>query len=238
MTSRSSRNPEGGRGSLRPDRLCGCSGLPGSVAGTTNEPVTSSFGPTPGWPCKQAPGGEPGVPAGRGDQRELVARLRAVIEAKDTENAVLRAELQAQRERLAPEPSGQARRSRVGRPPFVATAVGFSACGGRCRVRRRCFCLAASLVWDGRRGGDYARGRGRERPYPDSRHGPVLDRELGGAMVKARAWTVAATAAVMTFSSGCDPLPREMVCSVMSRKLCPAVIMIQVTEALPGSRSM
>ena len=99
MTSRSSRNPEGGPGSLRPDRLCGCSGLPGSVAGTTNEPVTSSFGPTPGWPCKQAPGGEPRVPAGGGDQRELVARLRAVIEAKDTENAVLRAELQAQRER-------------------------------------------------------------------------------------------------------------------------------------------
>ena len=39
------------------------------------------------------------MPAGGGDQRELVARLRAVIEAKDTENAVLRAELQSQRER-------------------------------------------------------------------------------------------------------------------------------------------
>ena len=39
------------------------------------------------------------MPADGGDQRELVARLRAVIEAKDTENAVLRAELQAQRER-------------------------------------------------------------------------------------------------------------------------------------------
>ncbi len=39
------------------------------------------------------------MPAGSGDQRELAARLRAVIEAKDTENAVLRAELQAQRER-------------------------------------------------------------------------------------------------------------------------------------------
>ena len=38
------------------------------------------------------------MPAG-GDQRELVARLRAVIEAKDAENAVLRAELGAQRER-------------------------------------------------------------------------------------------------------------------------------------------
>jgi transposase len=39
------------------------------------------------------------VPAGSGDQRELVARLRAVIEAKDAENAVLRAELEAQLER-------------------------------------------------------------------------------------------------------------------------------------------
>jgi transposase len=39
------------------------------------------------------------VPAGGGDQCELVARLRAVIEAKDAENAVLRAELGAQRER-------------------------------------------------------------------------------------------------------------------------------------------
>jgi hypothetical protein len=36
---------------------------------------------------------EPGVPAGGGDQRALVARLRVVIEAKDAENAVLRAEL-------------------------------------------------------------------------------------------------------------------------------------------------
>jgi transposase len=39
------------------------------------------------------------VPAGGGDQRELAARLRAVIEAKDAENAVLRAELEAQLER-------------------------------------------------------------------------------------------------------------------------------------------
>ena len=39
------------------------------------------------------------MPAGGGDQRELVARLRAVIEAKDAENAMLRAELEAQRER-------------------------------------------------------------------------------------------------------------------------------------------
>jgi len=42
---------------------------------------------------------EPGVPAGSGDQRELAARLRAVIEAKDAENAMLRAELEAQLER-------------------------------------------------------------------------------------------------------------------------------------------
>jgi len=39
------------------------------------------------------------VPAGSGDQRELAARLRAVIEAKDAENAMLRAELEAQLER-------------------------------------------------------------------------------------------------------------------------------------------
>ena len=36
---------------------------------------------------------------GSGDQRALIARLRAVIEAKDAENAVLRAELEAQLER-------------------------------------------------------------------------------------------------------------------------------------------
>jgi transposase len=42
---------------------------------------------------------EPGAPASGGDQRALVARLRAVIEAKDAENAMLRAELDAQRER-------------------------------------------------------------------------------------------------------------------------------------------
>ena len=37
--------------------------------------------------------------AGAGEQRELLARLRAVIEAKDAENAVLRAELDAALER-------------------------------------------------------------------------------------------------------------------------------------------
>ena len=37
----------------------------------------------------------PDLPAGAGGQRELLARLRAVIEAKDSENAVLRAELSA-----------------------------------------------------------------------------------------------------------------------------------------------
>jgi transposase len=41
---------------------------------------------------------EPGLPAGAGEQRELLARLRAVVEAKDTENAMLRAELAAERE--------------------------------------------------------------------------------------------------------------------------------------------
>jgi hypothetical protein len=41
---------------------------------------------------------EPGGPAGSADHRELVAQLRAVIGAKDAENAVLRAELQAQLE--------------------------------------------------------------------------------------------------------------------------------------------
>jgi len=41
----------------------------------------------------------PDVTSGSGGQRELVARLRAVVEAKDAENAMLRAELEAQRER-------------------------------------------------------------------------------------------------------------------------------------------
>ncbi len=40
----------------------------------------------------------PGLPAGGGEQHKLVARLRAVIEAKDAENAVLRAELGVLRE--------------------------------------------------------------------------------------------------------------------------------------------
>lgn len=38
------------------------------------------------------------MPGGPGEQRELAARLRAVIEAKDAENAVLRAELAVLRE--------------------------------------------------------------------------------------------------------------------------------------------
>ena len=38
---------------------------------------------------------EPDLPGGAGEQRELLARLRAVVEAKDSENAVLRAELSA-----------------------------------------------------------------------------------------------------------------------------------------------
>ena len=69
-------------------------------------------------------------------------------------------------------------------------------------------------------------------------HDPVLDPEFSDVSVRARASTVAVTAAARTFSSGCDSLPGEMVCWLMSMKLCPAVIMIQVTEALPGSRSM
>ena len=38
---------------------------------------------------------EPDLPGGAGEQRELLARLRAVVEAKDSENAALRAELSA-----------------------------------------------------------------------------------------------------------------------------------------------
>jgi hypothetical protein len=41
---------------------------------------------------------EPDLPGGGGEQRELLARLRAVVEAKDTEITVLRAELAAERE--------------------------------------------------------------------------------------------------------------------------------------------
>jgi hypothetical protein len=41
----------------------------------------------------------PDPSAGAGEQRELLARMRAVIEAKDAENAVLRAELDAALER-------------------------------------------------------------------------------------------------------------------------------------------
>ena len=39
------------------------------------------------------------MPSGSGGRRELVARLRAVVEARDAENAMLRAELEAQLER-------------------------------------------------------------------------------------------------------------------------------------------
>ena len=41
---------------------------------------------------------EPDLPGGAGEQRELLARLRAVVEAKDAEVAVLRTELAAERE--------------------------------------------------------------------------------------------------------------------------------------------
>ena len=42
---------------------------------------------------------EPDLPGGGGEQRELLARLRAVVEAKDTEVRVLRAELSSAVER-------------------------------------------------------------------------------------------------------------------------------------------
>jgi transposase len=42
---------------------------------------------------------EPGLADVIAEQRELLSRLRAVVEAKDAENAVLRAELEASRER-------------------------------------------------------------------------------------------------------------------------------------------
>lgn len=40
---------------------------------------------------------KPDASGGGGDQRELVARLRAVIEAKDSENAMLQAQLERYR---------------------------------------------------------------------------------------------------------------------------------------------
>lgn len=43
--------------------------------------------------------GEPDLPGAGGEQRELLARLRAVVEARDAENAMLRAELAAALER-------------------------------------------------------------------------------------------------------------------------------------------
>ena len=41
---------------------------------------------------------EPGLAGDAGEQRALLARLRAVVEAKDTEITVLLAELSAERE--------------------------------------------------------------------------------------------------------------------------------------------
>jgi hypothetical protein len=52
---------------------------------------------------------EPDLPASAEEQRELLAGLRAVVEAKDAENAMLRAELAAERElrrRLGPADRG------------------------------------------------------------------------------------------------------------------------------------
>ncbi len=43
--------------------------------------------------------GEPDLPGAAGERRELLARLRAVVEARDAENAMLRAELAAALER-------------------------------------------------------------------------------------------------------------------------------------------
>ena len=43
--------------------------------------------------------GEPDLPGAAGEQHELLARLRAVVEARDAENAMLRAELAAALER-------------------------------------------------------------------------------------------------------------------------------------------
>jgi hypothetical protein len=60
---------------------------------------------------------------------------------------------------------------------------------------------------------------------------PVRSPGCGVSMMLARASLVAVTVTEMTLSSGCDPLLAEMDCWLMSRKLCPAVIMIQVTEA-------
>jgi hypothetical protein len=52
---------------------------------------------------------EPGLADVIAEQGELLARLRAVVEAKDAENQVLRAELDAARERELGRPafSGQ-----------------------------------------------------------------------------------------------------------------------------------
>jgi hypothetical protein len=50
----------------------------------------------------------PDLPAGGGEQRELLARLRAVIEAKDTEIGVLRSGLDAERELRHCPPSSDA----------------------------------------------------------------------------------------------------------------------------------
>ena len=54
----------------------------------------------------------PDFPAGAGEQRELLVRLRAVVEAKDAEVAMLGAELTAERELRSivvqwQEPKGQ-----------------------------------------------------------------------------------------------------------------------------------
>ena len=50
-----------------------------------------------GWACLGLVPEEPGPSGEIAGQRELLSRLRAAVEAKDAENAVLRAELDAER---------------------------------------------------------------------------------------------------------------------------------------------
>ena len=50
----------------------------------------------------------PGLPDVIAQQRELLSRLRAVVAAKDAENAVLRQGLDAERELQTAAPSGPA----------------------------------------------------------------------------------------------------------------------------------
>ena len=55
----------------------------------------------------------PGLPAGAWEQHELIAQLRAVIEAKDTQNAALRAQLGALRKSFTALRQGAGRGARA-----------------------------------------------------------------------------------------------------------------------------